>query len=79
MPAPENDKRFPNVKTVKPQLFSEVAPHDVLYHEGDQLRRLKGSVENLNDLGFVVVQGFNRTFYLNPRYVERIEVRGDDN
>ncbi len=51
---------------------------EVLYHEGDQLRRLKGRVENLNDLGFLEVQGFNRKFWINPRFVERIEVREGD-
>jgi len=65
-------------ENMKHQLFSEGSPHEVLYHEGDQLRRLKGSVENLNDLGFVVIQGFNRVFYLNPDFVERIEIKEAD-
>jgi hypothetical protein len=51
---------------------------EVLYHDGDQLRRLKGRVDNLNGLGFVKVQGVSKTFYINPIFVERVELREGD-
>ncbi len=56
-------------------------PNDVLYREGDQLRRLKGRIERpdqLDALGFVRVHGINRTVYLNPHLIERVEVRDQE-
>ncbi len=55
--------------------------NEVLYREGDQLRRLKGRIEQfeqLDALGFVQVRGLNRTIYLNPALIERVEVRDQE-
>ena len=59
--------------------FSDSTPAEVLYHEGDQLRRLRGRVEDLDGLGFVRVEGVSKLLFINPSYIERIEIReGED-
>jgi len=58
--------------------FSDSTPAEVLYHEGDQLRRLRGRVNDLDRLGFVRVEGTSKLLFINPSYIERVEVRGSE-
>ena len=61
------------------EVFSDSTPAGILYHEGDQLRRLRGRVEDLDRLGFLRVEGVSKLLFINPSYIERVEVReGED-
>jgi len=50
-------------------------PHDIIYREGDNVRKLRGLVHDVERLGFVRVDGLSKDFWINPRYIERIERR----
>lgn len=50
-------------------------PHDIVYREGDNVRKLRGLVHDVERLGFVRVDGLSKEFWINPRYIERIEKR----
>lgn len=50
---------------------------EIIYKEGDKVRRLRGTVFDVEKHGFVKIVGMSRTFYINPDVIERIEHRND--
>ena len=50
---------------------------EIIYHEGDKVRRLRGHVHDVDCAKFVKVSGLNKMFYINPAFIERIEQKMD--
>jgi len=50
---------------------------DIVYKDGDRVRRISGEVRGLDDLGFMVVKTRTYTMKFNPASILRLEERDD--